>query len=80
MKCCDCGVSYRNKTVKRLANTRGILFLINFNNRWTCFCHFEFFSNARFQMRALLFFWTDPCKKKIAKAEPVAQSKYADTS
>ena len=32
-------------------------------------------------MRALFFFWTDPCKKrKIAKAEPVAQSLYADTS
>ena len=30
-------------------------------------------------MRALFFFWTDPCKKRnIAKAEPVAQSKYAD--
>ena len=32
-------------------------------------------------MRALFFFGTDPCKKrKIAKAEPVAQNTYADTS
>ena len=32
-------------------------------------------------MRALFFFGTDPCKKrKIAKAEPVAQNIYADTS
>ena len=47
---CDCGVTYRNKAVKRLANTRGKLFLINFDNRWTGFCPLDFFSNARFQL------------------------------
>ena len=78
VKCCHCDVSYRNKTVKRPANTRGTLFLITFSNRWTGFCGLDFFSNARFQMRELFFFGTDPCeKRKIEKAEPVAQNTYA---
>ena len=35
----------------------------------------------RFQMRALFFWGKDPCKKKkIAKAEPVAQNAYANSS
>ena len=64
MECCDCCVSYRNKTVERLVNTRGTLFLINFNNRWTAFCLLDFFSNARFKMRALFFSGQTPAKKE----------------
>ena len=64
------GASYRNETVKRLANTRGTLVLINFNNRQcevsheperivshepeTGFCLLDFFSDAEVSVFGLL--------------------------